>query len=182
MFVPGGGVSRQQLRRPEPVVQGGELGRRERRAVRVQRSGHRGEKTAGLELTARRLQGLQVIPCGLPELVDDVRRVGARVREVRGEDLGPGGRVRARGRRGVPAETGGRVGGYRGRQAAEHHQAGHEGGRRVADDPGRDAAPDARLARARLGLARPEHRPAQDGQQRGEQREPGQQHHPDADR
>jgi hypothetical protein len=52
----------------------------------------------------------------------------------------------------------------------------------VTDDPGRDAAPDARLARARLGLARPEHRPAEDGQQRGEQREPGQQHHPDADR
>ena len=97
------------------------------------------------------------------------------------EDRRAGRRVRARRRVGVPAEPGRRIRGYRERQAAEHHQAGHQGGRRVTDDPDRDATPDARLARAGLGLARPEHRPAEDGQQRGEQGEPGQQHHADAD-
>src|SRR4029077_1683258 len=85
----------QQLRWPELVVQGGELGRRKRRAIRVQRAGHRGEQPAGLELAPGRLEGLQVVPCGLLELVDDVRRVGRRVREVGGEDIGAGRRVRA---------------------------------------------------------------------------------------
>jgi len=65
---------RQELGCPQLVVQGGELGGRERRAVRVQRPGHRGEQAAGRELTAGRLHRLQVIPDGLLELVDDARR------------------------------------------------------------------------------------------------------------
>ena len=172
---------RQRLGCPQLVVQGGELGGRERRAVGVERSGHRGEHAAGGELAARRLHRLQGVPDRLLERVDDVRRVGARVREVGGQDRRAGRRVGARRRVGLPAEPGGGVRAGRDGQAAEHHQAGHQGGCRVADDPDRDASPDAGFARAGLGLARPEHRPAENGQQRREQGQPGQQHHADAD-
>src|SRR5208337_1538307 len=80
-----------------------------------------------------------------------------------------------------PAEPAGLIRRHRGRERAEHHYADGQRHGGPAHDPRRDPAPQAGLAGTRAGLARPEGRPAEHREQRGQQGEAGQQHGADAD-
>ena len=170
----GGGVAQR-------LVQFLVLGFGQRDARRVQRPGDAGEQPARSELTGGLDDRCRVVPDRLGQLVDQVGRVGRAGREVLGQQrragcgVGPGRRVdRA-------AEPAGLVTAYADRERAEHDDADDQRYRRPAHEPRRHPPPQARLAGARLGLARPERGPAEHRQQRGQQGEPGQQHGADPD-
>ncbi len=86
-----------------------------------------------------------MLPDRIGETEDQAGRVGRRLREVAGQERRARGRVAARRRGGVASETGSRITEYREGEPAEDDQAGHQGWHRVADDPGGDPAPRARL-------------------------------------
>ena len=86
-----------------------------------------------------------MLPDRISETEDQAGRVGRRLREVAGQERRARGRVAARRRGRVASETGSRITEYREGEPAEDDQAGHQGWHRVADDPGGDPAPRARL-------------------------------------
>ena len=112
---------------------------------------------------------------------DDAGRVGAGLREV-GRDCGVAlGGVAAGGGVDVPAEPGGDEAECEHGQDPERSDADHEREDRPADEAGGDAAPDPVGGLPRRGPARPEDGAAEDGEQRRQQRQAGQQHGGDAD-
>ncbi len=117
-----------------------------------------------------------IAPDGLAEPKDHAGRVAAGGREVRSEQRVACGRVRAgggcRGRaeRSRPVPYGCRS------QHTEDDQAERERRDRVGDDASRRASPPAEASGALGRVRRPEHGPAEDGQQGRQQGEPSQQH------
>ena len=156
---------------------------RERDPVGVEGPHETAELGQAGEAVLGTLEHGRVVPHGLRELQED----GAAARDRRGEvgldQRRAGGRVRAaRAGRGVAeARHAGRQ--ERRPEGDEQDDARRERGARPPRGDHPDAVPQARpLVGPRRRARRPEHRPAEDREQGGKEREAGQQHQGDADR
>ena len=162
-------------------MQPGELGRGDRRPVRVQRRDQAREFRAVLQVDLGPRDRGRVGPHRPAEPEHEIDRVAAGWREVLDEQgLAPG-RVSPRRSRDPAAEVGGPVGHREPRQHREPDQADEQRSQRAAGHPAGHPTPGAAgpLPGGRLG--RPEQRPAEDGQHGRHQREPGQDHQRDPD-